>query len=80
MLELYGIKLINIKYVFVNRERPTACRANDYNHRYLLERYMSFLQEMATIPTVLDYLHDAAERDPIIRMVRGALKLTPGKK
>lgn len=61
------------------RERPTICRANEYNKTYLFERYITFIQELVQVKGVLDCLTKLAKEDPKVRNIKGMLRLRPGK-
>lgn len=53
-------------------------RTNDYTRNFLLDRYISFVQDLAMTPGCLDTFLSLAERDVKVRKVRGMLRLTPG--
>lgn len=51
---------------------------NDYTRNFLLDRYISFVQDLVMSPGCLDTFMSLAERDVKVRKVRGMLRLTPG--
>jgi len=65
-------------FLFTNRTRPSNCRANEFNKYFLFERYVSFVQELLTVPGVLASLTSIAEEESKVLFVRGFLRLKPG--
>lgn len=60
------------------RLRPSNCRANEYNKYFLFERYVGFVQELTSVPTLLENLTAIAELEPKVKFLRGFLRLKPG--
>ena len=64
--------------LFNIRIKPSHCRANEYNKQFLYERYLSYIQDLVTLPGLVNLLTALAEVDPKVRAVKGMLRLRPG--
>ena len=64
--------------LFYCRNRPSNCRANEYNKTFLLNRYISFVQELLQLPGLLEDLTVIAETEAKVRDVRGYLRVSTG--
>ena len=64
---------------FSCRIRPSNCHANEFNKFFLFERYVSFVQELLTVPGVTTCLNSIAEVEQKVLFTRGFLRLIPGK-
>lgn len=58
--------------------RPSNCRANEYNKYFLFDRYIGIIQELTTVPGLLENLNNIAEIEPKVKFARGYLRLKPG--
>lgn len=59
------------------RERTASAVTHDYSRSFLLDRYLTFVQELLLEPGLKDQLHVLAEENESIRYMRGSLKLNP---
>jgi hypothetical protein len=64
-------------HIIVEMNRPSNCRANDYDRRGLMKRYVSLVQDLVAVEGVKDIFIRMAETDPPIRIVKGHLKARP---
>jgi hypothetical protein len=64
-------------HIISELNRPSNCRANDYDRRGLMKRYVTFVQDLLAVDGVKDTFLKLAESEPAIRVVKGHLKARP---
>lgn len=72
--------LVIVNYIIcLNRIKPTLCRANDYDHGGILNRYLNFIQTLCKNVQIAANIRRIVEEETVAQDVRGILRLRPGK-
>ena len=64
-------------FIYVCRQSPSACRANEYERKALLRRYIAAVQELCSFGPLRECLDSLAEQSDAIHYVRGLLRCRP---
>lgn len=70
----YGLAVVAL----TEKNRPTNCRANEFNKYFLYERYLGFVQDLVPLPKFVECLTALAQTEPVARTIKGMLRLIPG--